>query len=126
MKQLLFLFVALFVASCSKNPVPKPDNLLDEETMVDIIYDVSILQATDGSMPQKLTESNIKMDKYIFEKYKIDSVTYRQNQLYYAGNARKYKKIYKKVLERLEEQNKADTLGTNNETNVGISNPTVE
>ncbi len=126
MKQLLFLFVALFVASCSKNPVPKPDNLLDEETMVDIIYDVSILQATDGSMPQKLTESNIKMDQYIFEKYKIDSVTYRQNQLYYAGNARKYKKIYKKVLERLEEQNKADTLGTNNETNVGISNPTVE
>ena len=126
MKQLLFLFVALFVASCSKNPVPKPDNLLDEETMVDIIYDVSILQATDGSMPQKLTESNIKMDKYIFEKYKIDSVTYRQNQLYYAGNARKYKKIYKKVLERLEEQNKADTLGTNNETNVGISNPAVE
>ena len=126
MKQLLFLFVALFVASCSKNPVPKPDNLLDEETMVDIIYDVSILQATDGSMPQKLTESNIKMDQYIFEKYKIDSVTYRQNQLYYAGNARKYKKIYKKVLERLEEHNKADTLGTNNETNVGISNPTVE
>lgn len=126
MKQLLFVFVALFVASCSKNPVPKPDNLLDEETMVDIIYDVSILQATDGSMPQKLTESNIKMDQYIFEKYKIDSVTYRQNQLYYAGNARKYKKIYKKVLERLEEQNKADTLGTNNETNVGISNPTVE
>ncbi len=126
MKQLLFLFVALFVACCSKKPVPKPDNLLDEETMVDIIYDVSILQATDGSMPQKLTESNIKMDQYIFEKYKIDSVTYRQNQLYYAGNARKYKKIYKKVLERLEEQNKADTLGTNNETNVGISNPTVE
>ena len=94
--------------------------------MVDIIYDVSILQATDGSMPQKLTESNIKMDQYIFEKYKIDSVTYRQNQLYYAGNARKYKKIYKKVLERLEEQNKAGTVRTNNETNVGIPNPTVE
>ncbi|MFM7895767.1 MAG: DUF4296 domain-containing protein, partial [Flavobacterium sp.] len=102
MKQSFYVFFALVVVSCSKNPVPKPDNLLDEETMVDIIYDVSILQATDGSMPQKLTESNIKMDQYIFEKYKIDSVTYRQNQLYYAGNARKYKKIYKKVLERLE------------------------
>ena len=106
MKQLLFLFVALFVASCSTHPVPKPDNLLDEETMVDIIYDVSILQATDGSMPQKLTESNIKMDQYIFEKYKIDSITYRENQRYYAADARKYKKIYKKVIERLDLEQK--------------------
>lgn len=126
MKQLLFLFVALFVASCSKNPVPKPDNLLDEETMVDIIYDISILQATDGSMPNKLIENNIKMDQYIFDKYKIDSITYRQNQLYYAGDARKYKKLYKKVLERLEGENKADSLNSNNQTNVGMSNPTVE
>ncbi len=126
MKQLLFLFVALFVASCSKNPVPKPDNLLGEETMVDIIYDISILQATDGSMPNKLIENNIKMDQYIFDKYKIDSTTYRQNQLYYAGDARKYKKLYKKVLERLEGENKADSLNSNNQTNVGMSNPTVE
>jgi len=105
MKQVLFLFVSLFVISCSKNPVPKPDNLLDEEVMVDIIYDISILQATDGSMPQKLTENNIEMDQYIFEKYKIDSLTYRQNQNYYAADTRKYKKLYKKVLERLEEEN---------------------
>lgn len=105
MKQVLFLFVSLFVISCSKNPVPKPDNLLDEEIMVDIIYDISILQATDGSMPQKLTENNIEMDQYIFEKYKIDSSTYRQNQNYYAADTRKYKKLYKKVLERLEEEN---------------------
>ena len=110
MKQLLFLFLSLFVFSCSKNPAPKPDNLLDEEVMVDIIYDISILQATDGSMPYKLTEHTIEMDEYIFEKYKIDSVTYRQNQRYYAADARKYKKIYKKVIERLD-QEKADIMG---------------
>jgi hypothetical protein len=110
MKQVLFLVIGLFVISCSKNPVPKPDNLLDEEVMVDIIYDISILQATDGSMPYKLAEYTIEMDEYIFEKYKIDSVTYRQNQRYYAADARKYKKIYKKVIERLD-QEKADIMG---------------
>lgn len=104
MKQILFLLISLLVLSCSKNPVTEPDNLLDEEVMVDIIFDISILQAIDGSMPYKLTEYNIEMDQYIFEKYKIDSVTYRQNQRYYAANARKYKKIYKKVLERLEKE----------------------
>ena len=126
MKQVLFLFISLFVISCSKNPVPKPDNLLDEEAMVDIIYDLSILQATDGSMPYKLTDHNIKMDQYIFEKYKIDSITYRQNQRYYAANARKYKKIYKKVIERLEKENPANTQGINNETSVGVPNSAVE
>ena len=126
MKQLLFLFLSLFVFSCSKNPAPKPDNLLDEEVMVDIIYDISILQATDGSMPYKLTEHTIEMDEYIFEKYKIDSVTYRQNQRYYSADARKYKKIYKKVIERLDKENPANTQGINNETSVGVPNSAVE
>ena len=126
MKQVLFLFVSLFVLSCSKNPVPKPDNLLDEEVMVNIIYDISILQATDGSMSYKLTEHNIKMNQYIFEKYKIDSITYRENQRYYAANARAYKKIYKKVIERLEKENPANTQGINNETSVGVPNSAVE
>lgn len=109
MKQLLFLFVTIFIVSCSKNPVPKPDNLLDEKTMVDILYDVSLLQAIEGSMPNKLMEHNIEMDQYIFKKYKIDSVTYRQNQMYYAGDARKFKKIYKKVLERLDKEKQPES-----------------
>ena len=104
MRQLFFLFFALIVVSCSKNPVPKPDNFIDEETMVNILYDISLLQAIDGSMPNKLMEQDIKMDQYIFTKYKIDSTTYRQNQMYYASDARKYKKIYKKVLERLDKE----------------------
>lgn len=126
MKQVLFLFVSLFVLSCSKNPVPKPDNLLDEEVMVNIIYDISILQATDGSMSYKLSDHNIKMDQYIFEKYKIDSITYRENQRYYAADARKYKKIYKKVIERFEKENPVNTQNINNETSVGGYNNSVE
>ena len=126
MKQVLFLFVSLFVLSCSKNPVPKPDNLLDEEVMVNIIYDISILQATDGSMSYKLTEHNIKMNQYIFEKYKIDSITYRENQRYYAADSRKYKKIYKKVIERFEKENPVNTQNINNETSVGGYNNSVE
>ena len=126
MKQVLFLFISLFVISCSKNPVPKPDNLLDEEVMVNIIYDISILQATDGSMSYKLTEHNIKMNQYIFEKYKIDSITYRENQRYYAANARAYKKIYKKVIERLEKESPANTQNINNDTSVGVPGSAVE
>ena len=60
-------------------------------------------------MPSKLNENNIVMDKYVFEKYKIDSITYIQNQRYYAADVKKYKKIYKKVIERLDSETKKIT-----------------
>ena len=104
MKQWLFLFASFLVLSCSNNPVPKPDNLLDEEVMVNIIFDISFLQAADVSFSYKLAESNIKMDQYIFNKYKIDSITYRQNKRYYASDPQKYKNIYRKVVERIEQE----------------------
>ena len=126
MKQLLFLFVTIFIVSCSKNPVPKPDNLLDEKTMVDILYDVSLLQAIEGSMPNKLMEHNIEMDQYIFKKYKIDSVTYRQNQMYYAGDARKFKKIYKKVLERSDKEKQTESNNKNQSSSSIAPDSTLE
>ena len=60
------------------------------------------------------------------KKYKIDSITYRENQRYYAADARKYKKIYKKVIERFEKENPANTQNINNETSVGGYNNSVE
>ena len=90
------------MVSCSKNPVPKPDNLLDDDVMTDILFDIAILQATDGNMTYRLAENNINVNTYIYKKYEIDSTTYYQNQKYYAANARKYKKMYQEVLERLD------------------------
>lgn len=104
MKYLFFLVGIFFLVSCSNNPTPKPDNLLDEEIMVDIIFDISILQSADGAYTYKLAEANIEIDQYLFDKYKIDSTTYSQNQRYYASDPKKYKKIYKKVIEKLEQE----------------------
>ncbi len=103
MKQLFYLLFIVTAISCSKNPVKKPERLLEEEVMVDIIYDVSLLQAIEGAYPNKLIEQNIKPNQFIFEKYQIDSVMYKENQLYYAADSRVYKRIYKKVSERLDQ-----------------------
>ena len=99
-------FCTIWLLSCSNNPVPKPDNLLEEEVMTDILYDLAILQAIDGSFPNKLTENNIESKKYIYKKYKIDSIIYYQNQRYYAADMKKYKKMYQEVQDRLDEANK--------------------
>ena len=113
--RIFIVFVGLLFFSCSENPVKKPQNLLSEEVMVDILYDTALLQAADGHVPEKLTENNIRVNTFIYNKYKIDSTTYYQNHKYYAANLSKYTKMYKKVVSRLEKvQVKLDSLDGNN------------
>ncbi len=103
MKKLILIFLGIVLTSCSNNPAPKPDHLLDDDVMTEILFDIAILQAADGSMPFRLSEKNIKINTYIFKKYNIDSTTYYQNQRYYAADARKYKKMHQEILDRLEQ-----------------------
>ena len=107
MKKLVLVFCTIWLLSCSNNPVPKPDNLLDEEVMTNILFDIAILQATDGSMPLKLSEEHINSTTYIYKKYAIDSLTFYQNQRYYAADVKQYKKMYQEVLDRLNEEKDA-------------------
>ena len=104
MKKVLFFVIVILVVSCSKNPIPKPENFLDEETMENIMYDVAVLQGATANAPEQLIEKNINPKDYIYKKYKIDSATFHQNNRYYAANVRKYKHMYKRVLERLQNQ----------------------
>ena len=104
MRKTVFFIGLVLVVSCSRNPVPKPDRLLDEETMENIMYDVAVLQGASANAPEQLIEKNINPKDYIYKKYKIDSATFHQNNRYYAANVRKYKHMYKRVLERLQNQ----------------------
>ncbi|MFD2908849.1 DUF4296 domain-containing protein [Flavobacterium ardleyense] len=102
MKKLLIVFLGIIITSCSNNPVPKPDKMLSEEVMEDIMFDASILQVAGLSMAQTLAKNGVDPNTYIYEKYEIDSLTYHQNQKYYAADVKKYKKMHKNVLKRIE------------------------
>ena len=111
MKKLIFIFIAVLAISCNDKPVSKPENLLSKEMMEDIIYDMAILQAAESFKSQNLSDNNIKIKEFIYKKHKIDSVTYFQNYKYYASDIKSFKKIYKKVNERIQNQkNEIDTL----------------
>ena len=105
-KFILLLFSLFFFASCTEN-VQKPEHLLDKEVMENILYDISILQATQSFKQKSLSEKNIIPSVYIYEKYNIDSTTYIQNYKYYASDIKSFKKMYKRVDEKIQ-QNKAE------------------
>lgn len=117
MRKFIFLIV-LIAISCNESPVPEPDNLLEEDVMIDILFDTALLQASEAYMPQKLTDNKIRIKNYIYSKYEIDSATYYQNQRYYASDFKRYKRMYKKVSEKLEKlKTETDTLVTREKEN---------
>jgi hypothetical protein len=110
MRKAFLIFCTISLLSCSNNPVPKPDRLLEKDEMTNILFDLAVLQAADGVLSYKLTQNNININTYIYKKYAIDSVTYYQNQRYYAADIVQYKKMHQEVTDRLDELKKETEL----------------
>jgi hypothetical protein len=104
-KIILLLCITMTFLSCQKAVVEKPDKQIDKDVMVDILYDLALLEAIKT---QNVSESdnNVNVSKYIYKKYKIDSIQFVQNNKYYASNIEEYKKMFERVKSRLEKENK--------------------
>ena len=99
----LFLLFAILI-SCQKPAVQKPDNLIDEKVMVDIMYDISVLEAMKSQKAVILEANAINPNMYIYKKYKIDSLQFANSDKFYASDIKKYKEIFDKVNKRMEEK----------------------
>lgn len=102
MKKIFCFFIGLLILfSCQQTPVDKPDNLIDEDTMEDIIYDLAIMEAIKTNNPATLDKKNITASTYIYDKYDIDSLQFVNSNHYYASDVHNYMKMYQRIEERL-------------------------
>ena len=103
MKTYISFFVLLFlITSCKKPIIPEPKNLIPEDEMVNIIYDLSLV---DAIKTIKSTDyKTIKSKDLVYSKYKIDSIQFAKSTQFYAADIDKYKGIYNKVQEKIESQ----------------------
>ncbi|RYZ83508.1 MAG: DUF4296 domain-containing protein [Proteobacteria bacterium] len=101
MKKYFCIAILFTIWACGETIVEKPDNLIDEDTMVDILYDLSLIDAMKSHNPGALQTAK-EPTKYIYKKYKIDSLQFANSNRYYATNLRRYKKLYKRVGMHLE------------------------
>ena len=109
-KIIVALCFATTLISCQNSAIEKPEKPIDEDVMVDILYDLSLMEAIKS---QNLADSDntINSSQYIYKKYKIDSIQFVQNNKFYASDVDNYKKMFEKVKARLEnEANKLDTI----------------
>jgi len=105
LKYIVVIFLGLLF-SCNEKVVEKPENLIPEDKMVTILYDISLLNAGKIINESILNEYDIEPMGYIYTKYGIDSVQFVKSDTYYASMPTVYETIYTKVKDRLEKDEK--------------------
>ena len=99
---LLITFIILF--SCGEEVIDMPVNLISKEKMIDILYDMAIINAAKINAPQVMEDRNFAPMQYIYNKYEIDSIQFVSSDLYYASKPLEYEDIYEKLEERIKKE----------------------
>ena len=82
--------------------------------MVNVLYEISILDAMSTFKPRNKDFEQIYGKPYIFLKYGVDSLQLAKSDQYYAKFPRVYHKIYSRVLEKMKKtKDSFDLLGKN-------------
>jgi hypothetical protein len=103
MKKVIFCLVLLVLfSSCNKDLVEKPDNLIERGVMIDVMYDMALLDALKYQDPNSLYANGVNPKTYVYEKYKIDSLQFVKSNAYYAADYREYKKMFDALNDRLK------------------------
>lgn len=95
--------VLLLIFSCEDKNVPqKPQNLISEDKMVDVLIDLSLISSAKGINKKVIENNGVTPDKYVFRKHNIDSIQFSESNAYYAYFIDDYSDIYNRVKDSLE------------------------
>ena len=110
-KKLSLLSLILLFGCQGVEPINKPENLIPLDSLEQIIYDLSIVNAARGYNIQRFAQTGVKPESYIYEKYNIDSTRFTNSTIYYAADVEAYSEFIDKIRIRVEKEYKvADSL----------------
>ncbi|MGB5459162.1 MAG: DUF4296 domain-containing protein [Eudoraea sp.] len=101
MRKIFFLITFIILFSCGEEVIDKPVNLISKEKMIDILYDLAIIDAAKSTGPHAMENKNFVPMEFIYNKYEIDSMQFVSSDLYYASKPLEYEDIYEKLEDRI-------------------------
>ena len=102
MKKLIYIFLIFYSCGSITEENVIPNNLIPEDKMIDILYDMSLISVSKGINKRILENNGMKPKKYILKKYNIDSLQFVISNEYYSKDLEIYLSIYEKVLNKLQ------------------------
>jgi hypothetical protein len=106
-KNFFILLISLAFFSCSKPPVEKPDNLLREDKMIDMLVDIHLAEATFNNRRHRdtLVEKSSSVNFYysILEKHQVPDSVFEKSFVFYSSQPRKFERMYRQAMNKLNE-----------------------
>ena len=104
MNKLKVIIILFFVLGCNNSLTQKPIpiDLISQEKMVDIIYDMTLINVAKGVNKSILENNGIIPEQYLFNKHSIDSTLFARSNEYYSNDLKTYQMIYDNVKIKLE------------------------
>jgi hypothetical protein len=100
-KTIILLLIVL--SSCSQVEEVPPENLIGEEKMADLIFELALLDAAKGFVPKDQKE-RIDLDANSFYQFhNIDSAQFTSSNAYYAKQPKAYLRIVSMAKTKHEE-----------------------
>ena len=97
------LLALLMLSSCTQVEEVPPENLIGEEIMADLIFELAVLDAAKGFVP-KDQKGRIVLDADSFYQFhEIDSAQFTSSNAYYAKQPKAYLRIVSMAKTKLEE-----------------------
>lgn len=108
-KYVLFL---LLTSGCQEvKKAPKPERLIPEAKMVDILVDLAKIEAAMTYNLSDFEKKGVNPETYVYEKYGIDSAQLVKSNAYYIEHFKINKRMYEKVRTRLtNEKEQLDSI----------------
>ena len=102
MNKIIYILILFTLFSCQQEAVKKPTNFIDKNKMVDLIVDMKIAEKAKN-VQNKDKKKNKNYMSFVFDKYQIDSLQFKENNDYYTNNIELYQEIYETVSTRLKD-----------------------
>ncbi|MGD1843988.1 MAG: DUF4296 domain-containing protein [Salibacteraceae bacterium] len=115
---LVVSLLLLAVMSCSIRPMlpPRPDDVLEEEQMLELLVDVHMIEATiqrrliKGANPNWFGAQQYKL---MFDRHGVPQEQFERSYQYYYQDSKKMTELYEKVIEELSKRQSTIGKGGN-------------
>lgn len=105
------LLALLMLSSCAQVEEVPPENLIGEEKMADLIFELAVLNAAKGFVPKDQKKRILLDPDSFYQFHNIDSAQFTSSNAYYAKQPKAYLRIVSMAKTKLEkfEKNMEDS-----------------
>jgi len=101
----LAILLSVFI-SCDNEVIKKPDHLIKEKEMINMLVDIHLAEATYNRMRyDSIVRNSSSVNFYysVLDKYQVPDSVFEKSFVYYASSPKNFEKMYREVMNKLSE-----------------------